>query len=186
MLFSFTTRICRAGVATGVREFTSVLPSWALKKTQFPPRPKIREEDIEEVFIKGGSQFSRSREQNRKKARELLALKIEELEAPEGQSRNAIIAEHKKQKARKKKAKSKKKYREREEAERMALLGENGEVDSEAAGETVSDQTVIEESAHTVSADQDKSEDVKQAEPTNCSETPSDKAPGARPTQDQH
>lgn len=132
------------------------------------------------------SQFSRSREQNRKKARELLALKIEELEAPEGQSRNAIIAEHKKQKARKKKAKSKKKYREREHPERMALLGENGEVDSEAAGETVPDQTVIEESAHIVSAGQDKPEDVKQAEPTNCSETPSDKAPGARPTQDQH
>lgn len=26
----------------------------AMKKTQFPPRPKINEDEIEEVFIKGG------------------------------------------------------------------------------------------------------------------------------------
>ncbi|VVT48961.1 uncharacterized protein SAPINGB_P002036 [Magnusiomyces paraingens] len=73
------------------------------------------------------SQFSRSREQNRKKAREILALKIEELSAPPGESRTAIIAEYKKNKARKKKSKSKKKYAAREAAMRESLLNGNSE-----------------------------------------------------------
>ncbi|CAN6673766.1 hypothetical protein TRVA0_049S00628 [Trichomonascus vanleenenianus] len=111
-----------------------------IKKHQFPPRPKISEDDIEEVFIKGGgkggqkinktnskvqlkhiptgivisSQHSRSREDNRRKARELLALKIEELENP-GESRTAIIANYKQTRERKKKSRSKKKYKELEE-----------------------------------------------------------------------
>lgn len=67
-------------------------------------------------------QFSRSREANRRKARELLALKIEELTAAPGESRNEIVANYKQMKARKKKAKSKKKYRDREEAQRLAAL----------------------------------------------------------------
>lgn len=51
-----------------------------------------------------------------------MALKIEELQAPPGTSRNEIIAKYKQQKARKKKSKSAKKYREREEAQRLELL----------------------------------------------------------------
>jgi hypothetical protein len=114
----------------------------------------------------------------------LLALKIEELEAPEGQSRNAIIAEHKKQKARKKKAKSKKKYREREEAQRLALLGETGAMDLESEGEIMPVQTVIEETTSTSPAGQESPENVEPAEPTNCPETQSEKASGTHLTQD--
>lgn len=84
-----------------------------------PPRPLwlIKDDEIEEKFIKGGrgpggqkinksnskvqlkhiptgivvtSQHSRSQEQNRKKAREILALKLEELESPES-SRQAML-----------------------------------------------------------------------------------------------
>lgn len=72
-------------------------------------------------------QFSRSREANRRKARELLALKIEELTAPPGESRNEIIANYKQMKARKKKAKSKKKYRDREEAQRLSSVDSDGD-----------------------------------------------------------
>lgn len=37
-----------------VRLFSLYSNPLLLKKTQFPPRPKINEDDIEEVFIKGG------------------------------------------------------------------------------------------------------------------------------------
>lgn len=107
-----------------------------LKAHRLPPRPKVLEDEIEEVFIKGGgnggqkinktnskvqlkhiptglvvsSQFSRSREDNRKRAREILAMKVEELTAPPGQSRKAIVDEFKKKKAANRKKKSKRKY----------------------------------------------------------------------------
>lgn len=116
-----------------------------LKRTQLPPRPKINENDITEVFIKGGgkggqkinktnskvqlkhiptgivveSQFSRSRDANRKKAREILALKVEELTLGEN-SRAAIVAEFYRQKAQKKKQQARKRQREREEAKKLA------------------------------------------------------------------
>lgn len=84
------------------------------------------------------SQFSRSREQNRKKAREILALKIEELTAAPGESRNAIIAEYKRNKARKKKSRSKKKYAEREAAKREEMLEELDGVKQENGDKTES------------------------------------------------
>lgn len=116
-----------------------------LKRTQLPPRPKINENDITEVFIKGGgkggqkinktnskvqlkhiptgivveSQFSRSRDANRKKAREILALKVEELTLGEN-SRAAIVAQFYRQKAQKKKQQARKRQREREEAKKLA------------------------------------------------------------------
>lgn len=106
-----------------------------LKAVNLPSRPKVNENEIEEVFIKGGgnggqkinktnskvqlthiptgmvvsSQATRSREQNRKHARELLALKLQELENPET-SRSKILKDYKKQQKRSKTKKSKKKY----------------------------------------------------------------------------
>lgn len=123
-----------------LRSFSTTI-SAQIKRNQLPPRPKIVEEEITEVFIKGGgnggqkinktnskvqlkhiptglvveSQFSRSREDNRKKAREILAMKLEEI-ALGGQSRAAVVAEYKRQKARKKKQRGRKNQREREQS----------------------------------------------------------------------
>lgn len=89
------------------------------RKNQLPPRPKwlIVEDEIDEKFIKGGRgpggqkinktnskvqlthiptglvvtcQYSRSQESNRKKAREILALKLEDLANPL-ESRTAVV-----------------------------------------------------------------------------------------------
>lgn len=110
-----------------------------IKKIKFPPRPKINEDEITEVFIKGGgkggqkinktnskvqlkhiptglvvdSQFSRSREDNRKRAREILAMKLDEMINGEN-SRAQIVAQYHIQKARKKKQKARKRQRERD------------------------------------------------------------------------
>lgn len=112
----------------------------------FPSRPSVPECELSEAFIKGGGkggqkinktsskvqlrhvptntivscQFSRSREANRKRARELLAAKVEELEKG-SESRSAILAARKQKKARKKKLRAKKKYAEREEKLRIEL-----------------------------------------------------------------
>ncbi|RLV95643.1 putative peptide chain release factor-like protein [Spathaspora sp. JA1] len=109
------------------------------KKHKLPPRPLwlIKEDEIKEVFIKGGSgaggqkinktnskvqlthlptglvitcQYSRSQEQNRKRARELLALKLEELENPEG-CRTAVLNERAQKVKDSKKKKTKRKYK---------------------------------------------------------------------------
>lgn len=111
-----------------------------MKKTQYPPRPKLIETEITEVFLKGGgkggqkinktnskvqlkhlptgivveSQFSRSREDNRKRARNILALKLDEMNNKEN-SRAAIVAKIAIQKARKKKQLGRKHQRERME-----------------------------------------------------------------------
>lgn len=123
-----------------VRQFSNSA-SVQIKRNQLPPRPTISEDEVEEVFIKGGGkggqkinktnskvqlrhvptgivvscQHSRSREQNRAKAREILAGKVEEETAPEGQSRAAVVAKYKQNKARKKKSRSRKKYARLEE-----------------------------------------------------------------------
>lgn len=98
-----------------------------LKKREFPPVLKIDENDILEKFIKGGgkggqkinktnskvqlkhlptgivitSQFSRSREDNRKRARRILGEKVDEFLNKEN-SRTAIIARYNIHKAQKK------------------------------------------------------------------------------------
>lgn len=113
------------------------------KKNKLPPRPLwlIKDEEIEEDFLKGGRgpggqkinksnskvqlthkptglvvtcQYSRSQEQNRKKAREILALKLEELQDPEN-CRNAVINKRKMMVKQSKAKKSKKKYSQIEE-----------------------------------------------------------------------
>ncbi|KAL2118363.1 hypothetical protein VTJ04DRAFT_8023 [Mycothermus thermophilus] len=116
----------------------------AMAKKQMPPRPKPPpENEIEESFIKGSGpggqkinktssavqlkhlptglvvkcQATRSRSQNRKIARELLALKLEQLEKGD-QSRAAIVAETKRKRAASKIKKSRRKYRQLEEEEK--------------------------------------------------------------------
>ncbi|EGW33088.1 uncharacterized protein SPAPADRAFT_60397 [Spathaspora passalidarum NRRL Y-27907] len=152
------------GIITNVmfKAIQNVRPAWSFirpltstavvstipKKNKMPPRPLwlVKEDEIKEVFIKGGTgaggqkinktnskvqlthlptgivvtcQYSRSQEQNRKRARELLALKLEELENPES-CRNAVLKERaqkvkqsksKKSKRKKRKSKRRKKSR---------------------------------------------------------------------------
>lgn len=156
-------RICSSriilGFGTVIRAFSYSAVA-GIKRHQLPPRPKISEDEIDEVFIKGGgrggqkinktnskvqlrhiptgivvsSQATRSREQNRAKAREILALKVEELNAPEGTSRLAVVAKYKQNKARKKKSRTKKKYEAlaaEKEKERLKMLGLVPEEDEE-------------------------------------------------------
>lgn len=120
--------------------FSSALA--AMKANRLPPRPKIQESDIEETFIKGSGkggqkinktnskvqlchiptgivincQFSRSREDNRKRAREILALKVDSI-INRDNSREAIVAKYYQQKARKKKQRGRRNQRERAEDE---------------------------------------------------------------------
>lgn len=122
------------------------------RKNKLPPRPLwlIKEDEIDEVFMKGGSgpggqkinktnskvqlthepsgivvscQYSRSQEQNRKKAREILALRLDDILNP-GKSRNAVVNERKTKVKQNKTKKSKRKYRQIEE-EREAKDQEN-------------------------------------------------------------
>ncbi|CAK9438316.1 uncharacterized protein LODBEIA_P25400 [Lodderomyces beijingensis] len=123
------------------------------KKTQLPPRPKwlIKEEELEETFLHGGRgpggqkinktnskvqlkhiptglvvtcQASRSQEENRKKAREILALKLEDLNNPES-SRNAVLKDRAQKVKQSKSKKANRKYKEidaerqRQKLERM-------------------------------------------------------------------
>lgn len=110
------------------------------KKNKLPSRPLwlVKEDEIDEVFMKGGSgpggqkinktnskvqlthlpsgivvscQYSRSQEQNRKKAREILALRLDDMLNP-GKSRNAVVNERKTKVKQSKTKKSKRKYRE--------------------------------------------------------------------------
>ncbi|KAL9104413.1 MAG: hypothetical protein Q9163_000618 [Psora crenata] len=108
----------------------------------FPPRIVVKEEDVEEAFLKGSgpggqkinktssavqikhvptgmvvkSQATRSRSQNRKIARRLLAEKLEDLEkGPE--SRVAIKVEIKRKKKASKMKKARRKYRNAKEKE---------------------------------------------------------------------
>lgn len=108
-----------------------------------PSRPTIPESDISEKFIKGGSgkggqkinktnskvqlthiptgivvtsQATRSRDQNRKIARQLLAVKIEEMEKGV-QSRNQIVIARKQMVKQRAKKKTKAKYKKLQENE---------------------------------------------------------------------
>lgn len=108
------------------------------KKTKFPPRPLhlIKEEEIQESFLKGGrgpggqkinktnskvqlkhlptgivvtNQLTRSQEQNRKRARQLLAEKLEFLNNPQT-SRLGVIQQRKIKAKQNKKKKTNRKY----------------------------------------------------------------------------
>ncbi|KAK2004527.1 RF-1 domain-containing protein [Colletotrichum falcatum] len=119
----------------------STSPSAALKKHEMPPRPKPPpDSEIEESYLKGSgpggqkinktssavqlkhiptgvvvkSQATRSRTQNRKIAREILAQKLDDLQNGE-QSRSAIVGEVKRKKAASASKKSRRKYRQLDE-----------------------------------------------------------------------
>ncbi|KAH3679326.1 hypothetical protein WICMUC_001066 [Wickerhamomyces mucosus] len=112
-----------------------------IKANKLPPRPKVNEDEITEVFLKGGRgpggqkinkcnskvqlkhlptgivvtcQATRSREQNRKKAREILGMKIEHFYDPEN-SRKSVLVERKHNIKENKYRKNKKKYEKLEE-----------------------------------------------------------------------
>ncbi|KAH3661640.1 hypothetical protein OGAPHI_006490 [Ogataea philodendri] len=111
------------------------------RANKMPPRPKVVETDIQEKFIKGGSgkggqkinktnskvqlthiptglvvtsQATRSREQNRKIAREIMAAKIDEMENGE-HSRAAIVNLRRKMVKERASRKSRAKYKALEE-----------------------------------------------------------------------
>ncbi|TKA22687.1 hypothetical protein B0A50_07780 [Salinomyces thailandicus] len=116
-----------------------------LKETPLPPRPIIPESDLHEAFLKGSgpggqkinktssavqlkhlptgivvkSQETRSREQNRKLARNLLKEKLDWLEKGEG-SRGAIKAERERGKRASRVKKARRKYK-RLEGEKIAM-----------------------------------------------------------------
>lgn len=117
------------------------------KANKMPSRPKIPESDIIEKFIKGGtgkggqkinktnskvqlthiptgivvtSQATRSREQNRDKAREILAMKIEEMEKGVMSRKQIVIARKQMLKKRAKK-KTKSKYKKLEEEKNKSI-----------------------------------------------------------------
>ncbi|KAL9639190.1 MAG: hypothetical protein Q9164_001083 [Protoblastenia rupestris] len=116
-----------------LRPFT---PAYVRHATELPPRPVVKEDDIEEAFLKGSgpggqkinktssavqlkhvptgmvikSQATRSRSQNRKIARRLLAEKLEEAEKGL-ESRTALKADIKRKKKASKMKKARRKYR---------------------------------------------------------------------------
>uniref|UniRef100_A0A0L0NXR6 Prokaryotic-type class I peptide chain release factors domain-containing protein n=1 Tax=Candidozyma auris TaxID=498019 RepID=A0A0L0NXR6_CANAR len=127
-----------------LRRFTTSTVVNALpKKNKMPPRPMwlIKEDEIREEFIKGGRgpggqkinktnskvqlthlptgkvvtcQYSRSQEKNRKRAREILAMKLEEMQDPEN-CRSAVIAKRKTMVKQNKAKKLRRKYAKLEE-----------------------------------------------------------------------
>ncbi|KAI6904985.1 hypothetical protein KC318_g7799 [Hortaea werneckii] len=130
-----TTSLLKAIV--GLRSFTGNTRQY---DKALPPRPKILDTEIEEKFLKGTgpggqkinktscavqlrhlptgivvkSQETRSREQNRKFARNILAEKLDQLEKGD-QSRSAIKADRAKSKKASAAKKSRRKYRKLEE-----------------------------------------------------------------------
>ncbi|KAK1770601.1 RF-1 domain-containing protein [Phialemonium atrogriseum] len=124
----------------GLHPLGAVAPfatSGACPLKQMPPRPKPPpEEEIQESFLRGSgpggqkinktssavqlkhvptgivvkSQATRSRDQNRKIARELLAARLDDMQNGD-QSRSAIMAEIKKKKAASASKKTRRKYR---------------------------------------------------------------------------
>ncbi|KAL2676875.1 hypothetical protein Neosp_010642 [[Neocosmospora] mangrovei] len=144
-MFSTLFRPLRLGAAPSpfgspVRTFTTI--STQLAKA-LPPRPKPPpESEIEESYVKGSgpggqkilkhiptgivvkSQATRSRDQNRKHARELLAQRVDEFHNGD-QSRSAIVGQVKKKKADSASKKSRRKYKKLEEEKAAAAAAES-------------------------------------------------------------
>ncbi|KAH7633742.1 RF-1 domain-containing protein [Sordaria sp. MPI-SDFR-AT-0083] len=128
-----------AAAAAATTPFTTTAASW-LKSWQMPPRPKLPEDELEEVYLKGSGpggqkinktnsavqlrhiptnivikcQETRSRTQNRKLAREILAAKVD-FHLNGDKSRVAIVGNVKKKKADSKAKKARRKYKKLEE-----------------------------------------------------------------------
>ncbi|KAK9352586.1 RF-1 domain-containing protein [Lipomyces doorenjongii] len=131
------------------------------KKNALPPRPTIPEDEIEEVFIKGGgkggqkinktnskvqlrhiptgfvvsSQATRSREQNRKLARIELAEELEYLRDPENSRRGQKIKQ-----LQKKKAQQRKKAVRRDKERHDGLIGLKWSLDEHYGKVSLEDQ----------------------------------------------
>lgn len=91
------------------------------------------------------SQATRSRSQNRKIARDLLALRLDEL-ANGSQSRTAVVGEYKKKRADSAAKKARRKYRKlAEEKEKEAALKNKGEGEEEEMEEWVERREVEED-----------------------------------------
>ncbi|KAK5993368.1 putative peptide chain release factor-like protein [Cladobotryum mycophilum] len=137
-------RLFRPIVSTSYRPFTTL--GATTLQTNLPPRPKPPpDSEIEESYLKGSgpggqkinktnsavqlkhiptgivvkSQATRSRSQNRKHAREILAQKVDDF-LNKDQSRSAIVGDIKKKKADSAAKKSKRKYKKLEEEKKAA------------------------------------------------------------------
>lgn len=148
-----------------------------------PPRPKILDAELEEKFLKGTgpggqkinktscavqlrhlptgivvkSQETRSREQNRKFARNVLAEKLDRLEKGE-QSRSAIKAERARSKKASAAKKSRRKYRKLEE-EKTGAAEEHHRDHHHGHEMTVDEESVEGETRNSVSKRKHESED---------------------------
>ncbi|EAQ85906.1 hypothetical protein CHGG_07159 [Chaetomium globosum CBS 148.51] len=128
----------RHGVASSLELRNSFTTSVVANLKQLPPRPKHPpESDIEESFLKGSGPGGQKI--NRKIARDLLALKLDEL-ANGAQSRAAIVGDTKRKRAASKAKKSRRKYRKLAGAEGEAQgeegeEGEEGELEVELEGD---------------------------------------------------
>lgn len=144
------------------------------RSNKMPSRPTISENDIEEKFIKGGSgkggqkinktnskvqltyiptglvvtsQATRSRDQNRKIARQILAAKVEEMEKGED-SRTAIVIKRKQMVKARAKRKTKAKYKklaEKEHDNAASVLKSGNEIEGGLEDEDDDIAVIIEE-----------------------------------------
>ncbi|KAK9249208.1 RF-1 domain-containing protein [Lipomyces tetrasporus] len=156
--YSGSTDTVRDHMAT----FCSAMPR--CKNIALPPRPAIPEDEIEEVFIKGGgkggqkinktnskvqlrhiptglvvsSQATRSREQNRKLARRELSEELEYLRDPENSRRGQKIKQ-----LREKKTRQRKKAVRRERKRQDSLNGELNEPFDELYSEVLQEDTLV-------------------------------------------
>ncbi|KAI7157884.1 hypothetical protein KC349_g5320 [Hortaea werneckii] len=173
-----TTNLLKAIV--GLRSFTGNTRQY---EKALPPRPKILDAEIEEKFLKGTgpggqkinktscavqlrhlptgvvvkSQETRSREQNRKFARNILAEKLDQLEKGD-QSRSAIKAERAKSKKASAAKKSRRKYRKLEE-EKAGAADEHHSGDHHHGPEmTADDESVDGETRNSVPEKKHESE----------------------------
>ncbi|KAI7299525.1 hypothetical protein KC315_g17588 [Hortaea werneckii] len=176
-----TTNLLKAIV--GLRSFTGNTRQY---DKALPPRPKILDAEIEEKFLKGTgpggqkinktscavqlrhlptgivvkSQETRSREQNRKFARNVLAEKLDQLEKGD-QSRSAIKADRAKSKKASAAKKSRRKYRKLEEEKvgsRDTAMDENSS-DDHTPETTVEEESVNGEPRNSVPEGKHDSED---------------------------
>jgi hypothetical protein len=185
------------------RSFTT---SPAANLKQLPPRPKHPpESEIEESFLKGSgpggqkinktssavqlkhlptglvvkSQATRSRTQNRKIARDLLALKLDAI-ANGDQSRTAIVGDVKRKRAASKAKKSRRKYRKLVEAgagsgaEGEGAVAQEGEQGEEGEEWEVVDETEEAEEAET-DAERGQDTETERVPPTEVDNTKKDK-----------
>ncbi|KAJ8609016.1 hypothetical protein MRB53_039375 [Persea americana] len=170
MLGCLLARTSRSAIRDGCQARSTFHVLASLNEKALPPRRKITDDEIEEAFLKGSgpggqkinktssavqlkhiptgivvkSQHTRSREQNRKYARQLLGEKLDEMENGD-MSRTAIKNERASQKKARAKKKSRQKYRKLDE-EKAKL--QDGEAKSEVDHESEQDgQSMLEEQA---------------------------------------